>query len=74
MKCIKELVEKIYEEIDDAESYAELAIQYATEDRTLADTYIILAKEEVTHMNRLHEQVMRVIAEYRNRNGEPHKQ
>ena len=71
MKCIKELVEKIYEEIDDAESYAELTIQYATEDRALADTYITLAKEEVTHMNRLHEQVMRVIAEYRNKNGEP---
>lgn len=50
---------------------AELAIQYATEDRALADTYITLAKEEVTHMNRLHEQVMRVIAEYRNKNGEP---
>lgn len=63
MKCIKELVDHIYEEINDACEYASQAIEAKNKDRTLGDTYINIAKEEMNHMNRLHEQVTRLIAE-----------
>lgn len=74
MLCIKELSEKIYEELDDAKSYAEMAVKYKDTDKQLGDTYIQISKEEMAHMNRLHDQVTRVIYEYRNAKGEPPKE
>lgn len=71
MKCIKELVDHIYEEIDDAKVYALQAIEMKDIDRSLGDAYIILAKEEMGHMTRLHDQVSRIITDYRNQKGEP---
>lgn len=71
MKCIKEMVDHIYEELDDAKEYALEAIEIKDINRSLGDTYIILAKEEMGHMNRLHDQVTGIITEYRNQKGEP---
>ena len=74
MLCIKELSEKIYEELDDAKWYAEKAIKYKDTDKQLGDTYIQISKEEMAHMNRLHDQITRVIYDYRNAKGEPPKE
>lgn len=74
MLCIKELSEKIYEELNDAKFYAEIAVKYKDSDKQLGDTYIQISKEEMAHMNRLHDQVTRVIYEYRNSKGEPPKE
>lgn len=63
MKYIKELIDHIYEEINDACEYANQAIGTRDKDKALGDTYINIAKEEMNHMNRLHEQVTRLIAE-----------
>ena len=71
MKCIKELTEHIYEEIEDAKAYALQALEMKDVDRSLGDTYITIAKEEMSHMSRLHDQVTRIINDYRNQKGEP---
>lgn len=68
--CIRQLVEKIYEEIEDAQSYTELALEYKNEDRVLGEAYIQLAKDEMAHMNKLHDQVSREITEWKNNNPE----
>lgn len=61
MKEIKELVEHIREEMEDAEDYIRLALHYKDTDTRLADTYARLASEEVTHAEHLHGQAARII-------------
>lgn len=69
MKIIKHLVEDIQEELEGAEHYAKLATQYKEDDRTLADTYAKLANVELDHVNALHEQVVRIIKEWKATSG-----
>lgn len=61
MKVIKEIVEQINEEISGAEEYSKYATQYKDEDKALADTYAKLAEVELTHVDSLHAQVVRII-------------
>lgn len=61
MMIIKKLSKMIKEEICDADKYANLAMKYKDEDRTLADTFYNLANEELKHMEQLHTQVVRLI-------------
>lgn len=68
MKKIKNLVEQITEELEDAEKYAECALKTKDDDRELAATYHKLSEEELGHAHRLHDQVVRVIREH---GGEP---
>ena len=65
MKEIKELVENINEELEDAEKYARLAVMYKDEDSRLADTYVRLANEELNHSELLHGQAVRMIEAHR---------
>jgi ferritin len=65
MKEIKELVENINEELEDAEKYARLAVMYKSEDSRLADTYVRLANEELNHSELLHGQAVRIIEAYK---------
>ena len=71
MKIIKCLSEKIEEEIGDADSYIELAIQWKDEQPSTADLFYELSLEEMKHMDRLHGQVADLISEYREENGDP---
>ena len=71
MLIIKKLSKMIKEEICDAEKYANCALKYKDEDKALADAFYNLASDELKHMNILHEQVVRIIGEYRNKNGSP---
>ncbi len=71
MKVIQELSEKIEEELSDANKYIKCALHYKEEDPKLAQLYFTLSLEEMKHMNMLHEEVKRIIAEYRAKNGEP---
>jgi ferritin len=61
MLLIKKLSKMIKEEICDAEKYANCALKYKDEDRTLADVFYTLANEELRHMDMLHAQVVRLI-------------
>ena len=71
MELIKKLSDMISEEIEDAEKYAKCALKYKDERPTLARLFNSLSQEEMDHMNRLHEQVVAMIKEYRDEKGEP---
>ena len=74
MKVIKCLSEKIEEEIEDADSYIDLAMKYKTEMPDTADLFYELSVEEMGHMDKLHEEVVELIEEYRKEHGEPPKE
>ena len=62
MKVIKNLVDQIREELEDAKKYARCAAMQE-EDRKLAETYAALAREELGHANQLHDHAARIIKE-----------
>jgi len=73
MKIIKCLTEKIREELEDAESYIDLAIAWKSEDPAAAELFSELSAEEMGHMEKLHAEVVDKINVYKEENGEPPK-
>ena len=71
MKEIKLLMEHIEDELEDAHTYAELAVEYKHDDPELADLFYRLSGEEINHMNALHKDVVSHKEEYRKQKGEP---
>lgn len=71
MKDIKLLVEHIEEELEDACTYAELALEYKNKDQDLAQMFYKLSNDEMTHKDNLHNAVVRIIADYKRTTGEP---
>lgn len=71
MKIIEKLSQMIDEEIEDAEKYAKCAVKYKQEYPVVAKTFYELSMEELRHMEMLHQNVVRIITEYRQKNGEP---
>ena len=71
MQVIMKLVEKIDDELEDAEKYIKCA--YKTKDTypTLAETYYKLSLEEMKHMTMLHDEVVKIINEYKKTNEVP---
>lgn len=65
MLIIQHLSEMIKEEISDAEKYAQHAVSYYGKDPELAETFFTLSNEELRHVDLLHEQVVRIIGEYK---------
>lgn len=74
MKIIKCLSEKIEEELHDADAYIELAMRWKAENPETADLFYELSTEEMGHVDKLHNDVARVIDEYRREHGEPPKE
>ena len=71
MKIIQKLSDMIEDEIDGALCYARKAAERKVEHPKLAETLYELSREEQTHINRLHDEVVRIIEEYRKEKGEP---
>ena len=71
MKIIKCIVEKIKEEIRDAEAYIDMAITWKKDEPDAAEVFAELSAEELGHMERLHKIVTDLIEEYRSTHGEP---
>ena len=71
MKIIKCIAEKIEDELKDAEAYVELAQKWKKDEPQTAEVFYDLSNEELGHMQRLHEEVVRLIEEYRENKGEP---
>lgn len=67
MKEIKKLVEYIQDEIKGAENYAKCALKYKEEDRTLAETFLSIASQELSHIDTLHAQATRLITQAKNK-------
>lgn len=70
MREIKQLMEHIEAEIEDAHTYAALAMEYKARDRATADLYRALSDEEMAHMSKLHRAVERLIEGFRRQKGE----
>ena len=73
MRIIKCLSEKIEDELTDAGNYIDLAMRWKTDEPETADLFYSLSLEEMGHMEKLHAAVARLIAVYREKNGDPPK-
>lgn len=71
MKLIKELTERIEEEIDGAEEYVKEAIKLKHEHPSLAKTLYDISTQEMSHIDMLHAEVIKLIEEHRRTHGEP---
>ena len=71
MKIIKTVSERIAEEINDADAYINLAMEWKTEQPEAAQVFYELSTQEVKHADMLHEVVLKLIAEYREQHGDP---
>ena len=74
MKIIKCLSELIEEELGDAEKYVDLGMKWQNEQPHTADLFYELSTEEMGHVDKLHEEVTRLIEEHRREHGEPPKE
>lgn len=65
MRIIKKIAEQMKEEIASAKEYAKLATHYKTEQPTLAKVYYDAANDELTHADKLHAEVVKLIEKQR---------
>lgn len=71
MKVIKALSEMISEELDGAERYARFAMMEKEKNPALAKVAHEISLQEMTHVNMLHTETMKIIEQFRKDGGDP---
>ena len=71
MKLIEKISEMIEEELEGACDYAKAAVKHKDDNPALAKTFYDIATQELSHVNLLHDQVVKLIEEHRRTVGEP---
>ena len=71
MKVIQEVIDKMYDTIDEVEWYASKAHHLRHEHKTLADAYIKSAEAHIEIFKTLHETVVKLIAEQKEKGKMP---
>lgn len=71
MLVIKHLSKQIKNLICQAEEYARCALDYKETDKMLADAYFAKASARIKDIDDFHEQVTRIITNYRKEKGDP---
>lgn len=71
MRLIKELEEKIEDEIHDIKEYAKMATMVKAEYPSLAQTLFTISTQEDLHQAAIHAEVVKIIEEHRRKHGEP---
>ena len=61
MKEIKEIVEEIRDEVEGAKHYAEQAAKLKDTDTTRSEMYAEMARQELTHIDKLHSMAVKKI-------------
>ena len=73
MKVIMCLTDRIEEELNDADTYIELARKWRAEDQDVGDLFYELSTEEMGHAEKLHAEVVDQIKVYKEEHGDPPK-
>ena len=71
MKIIEYISDKIEDEIEDASDYAKNAVAEKENNPWLGEILYTISTEESRHRQMLHDAVVRLIKEYRDRVGDP---
>jgi rubrerythrin len=71
MRIIKELSEMIEEELEGAENYAKCALKHKDDNPSLANVFYEISTQEMRHVNMLHDEVVKLIKNHREKYGEP---
>ena len=71
MKLIEKLSDMIEEEMEDAKKYIRCAMNHKEDRPGLAEAFYKLSMEEMQHMAILHDQVTKIIDEYKKQKGDP---
>jgi predicted component of type VI protein secretion system len=71
MKLIRNLEELIEDEIHDVKKYAKMAAELKAEHPGLAQVLYTISTQEDSHQSALHNEVVKIIDEYKRTKGEP---
>ena len=71
MTIIQTVEDRISDELKDACRYVKLALEVKDAHRSLSETLYSLSQDEMRHSTLLHNEVVKLIDEYRRDSGEP---
>lgn len=71
MKLIRDLEELIEEEVSDVKKYAKMANELRADHPQLAQVLYTISSQEEGHQQMLHNEVVKIISDYRREHGDP---
>lgn len=71
MKIFEEVLEHADSTLSEAEDYTKEALMLKMDHPKLANSYIMLAEQHLSHYNDLHSQMVSIINDYKTAKGEP---